>query len=106
MDRGSLEEDHPEIYSGGPTAEMYAKLDAETARYGGRLPWSGEYPFLEDAARLGFYCFWRQEGGWEKCVAEHPLAKPDLNELYRVGRWDRRSRTWTDGRVDPQSPRS
>lgn len=44
MPRERLKLDHPEISKGGPTAEMYVKLDAEIERVGGRMAWTGIWP--------------------------------------------------------------
>lgn len=88
-----LEEDDP-IYTNGPTAEMYAKFDALVEQYGGRLPWTGEYPWTTEAARLGFYCY--EDGGrLVRCAADHPKAEPDLNRLHMAAEWDKQTRTWS-----------
>ncbi len=49
-----LEEEHPDIFEGGPTEEMYEKWDAAWGDK--REPWSGEWPGKAECRELGFYC--------------------------------------------------
>lgn len=44
LDRRDLEEAHPEVFKHGPTAEMARRHAEEEAKFGGRLPWTGERP--------------------------------------------------------------
>jgi hypothetical protein len=56
MPMATLEEEHPEIYGGGPTAEMYEVYDAIVEKAGGRLPWTGLWPgsmMLEQSVAYG-----------------------------------------------------
>ena len=103
MGPDKLEQEHPDIYSNGPTDEMAAVYDAEIEKIGGRIPVSLLWPGTEDAVRLGFWCFWTEDvkvrgfispAGWRKCKMEHPKAVPDLNELARRCRWNREKRRY------------
>lgn len=88
MNRGTLEEDHPEIYNNGPTEEMYVAYDAEIERLGGRIPRGPYYPGTEDAVRLGYWCYERAGRGFIQCDESHPEASPDLNRLYANTVWN------------------
>jgi hypothetical protein len=83
-----LETDHPEIYSNGPTPEMYEILDARTEAVGGPLPWTGHYPGTEECVEFGWYCYFIPNKGFIACAADHPDASPDLNRLVVHARWD------------------
>lgn len=87
--------DEDDIEGDGPTEEMYAKFDAEVERYGGRLPWTGEYPFLDAAAALGFYCYEEPDGQLVECAADHPQAEPNLNKLNTSADWNKVTRRWS-----------
>ena len=102
LDRGTLEETHPEIYNGGPTDEMYAKWDAEWGdKY---LRWTGVWPGVVECHELGLYCrdLWKDTrepilpGGYDyaesrrrgvhwhvPCGPDDPGAHADLNRLSR-----------------------
>lgn len=97
----------PDIYKNGPTDEMYARLDAEIEKYGGPLPWTGEYPGRDACREFGLWCYWGNPqtrealptpftpgGQWLECKAEHPSATEDLNRLLQVAHWDKRLRKW------------
>jgi hypothetical protein len=86
MRRDELEEKYPEIYTQGPTAKMEAKFDAEVAKRGGYLPWTGEWPGVAECREKGWFC---QDGfgpdsRWGSfcpCPPDAPDAMPDLNRL-------------------------
>ena len=88
MDPATLEEDHPDIFSNGPTDEMYERFDAEWGPR--RLPWTGEYPGSAECREYGFWCYWDENRltPWVRCDADHPKAGPDLNRLMTSCRWD------------------
>lgn len=61
----------------------------------GRDVWSGEFPGVADAKRLGFWCYWDDDKGFVRCGPDHPEATPDLNRIHGFGaRWDRSSQRW------------
>jgi len=105
----TLEEDHFDIYENGPTDEMYDRYDAEIDKFGGPLPWTGEYPGTSDTIRFGWYSRWvsrltgnvidhlaNEPGMWQTCSKDDEGAGPDLNRLYYgEARWDRIQRKWT-----------
>lgn len=93
LDYDRLCEDHPEIYNGGPTEEMDAAFEAEIAKLGGRLPWTGEWPHVEQCRRLGWFAYF-SEGRWKPCDEGHPEAIPDMNRLLHEGRWDVKLSQW------------
>jgi hypothetical protein len=88
MDPRTLEEDHPEIYSNGPTDEMYARWDREWPR---RVPWSGEYP---GAAECRLYGFWCVGPPWKSVPEGTPDATEDLNRLLMTCRWDQQEQKY------------
>jgi len=94
MDTADLEEAHPDIYENGPTEEMSARLEIEEAKYGGRLPWTGEWPGDDACRELGLYCYWDAVKKWVPCAVDHPDARPDLNRLPRVATWSKEQRRW------------
>lgn len=73
-----------------------------------RLPWTGRWPGAEAAEGFGLWCYWGdretgeyiesifsgQVGSWLPCAADHPGARPDLNRLHELARWDRKARAW------------
>ena len=83
MDPSTLEEDHPEIYSEGPTDEMYATWDAEWAAR--RIPWSGEYPGSSECREYGFWCVGPP---WVSVPEGTPGATEDMNRLVSTCHWD------------------
>lgn len=58
-----------------------------------QLPWTGEWPGNEAAARLGLWTRWT-ELGWKECGNDHPDARPDLNRLAVLGIWDAEKGDW------------
>lgn len=112
MSASRLEEEHPLIYGNGPTEEMYAKLDEEIDKFGGRLPWSGEWPDKEACRRLGLWCYWGDRitkeprifdplstpGKWIPCGRYDIGATEDLNRLSDIAVWDKVARQWRDTR--------
>jgi hypothetical protein len=101
LDMNYLEERHPEIYSGGPTPEMYVKWNAEWGDK--RRRWTGLWPGELECYKLGLFCrdlhldgsvptaenpmkigginmLWHQP-----CKADDEGASADLNEWMRMG---------------------
>lgn len=85
MDPQTLKDEHPEIYSEGPTDEMYERFDAEWPR---RVPWSGEYPGAAECREYGFWCVGPP---WKSVPAGTLGATEDLNRLLTTCRWDQKS---------------
>lgn len=97
---------HPLIYTNGATSEMFAALDAEVAKFGGRLPWTGEWPGTAEAREFDLYVRWANPltgercdfpnppGTWVKCAKDDPGATPSLNGLHDIARWDKVQRRW------------
>jgi len=88
LNRTDMEETHPDIFENGPTEEMEARLDAEVEKYGGRLPWTGEWPDADVCREIGIYNFWGP-GGLVYCSEDHPEAGEDLNRLHMLAVWDK-----------------
>lgn len=80
-----LEADHPEIYSGGPTLEMYAKWDDFYIPR--RMRWTGFYPGTAECREYGFWCRMTPNDGWQPCDKSHPEATEDLNRLILECDW-------------------
>lgn len=75
MNISTMEEEHPDIYTNGPTDEMYERWDRE---WGHRAPaWNGVWPGKEECREYGF---WHIEG--QRVPAGTPDAREDLNRLY------------------------
>jgi hypothetical protein len=92
MDPIHLEEEYPDIYTRGPTEEMYEKFDEYITKLGGRLPWTGEWP---GAAECRLYGLWSKWGPpWIRCEPDDPGAGEDLNRLTSEYAWDKVKRTW------------
>ena len=87
IDQEFLEERHPGIHGSGPTERMYCRLDDRIDEYGGRLPWTGEWPGTDEAREFGWYCKWVDGGGWVPCSEDDPNAQPNLNKLSARSRW-------------------
>lgn len=101
----NLEEDHPEIFENGPTDDMYPAFDALVEKYGGRLPWTGEFPGSMECREFNLWCRWvdmpkdhvctrrwadcRGKHGWVTCDKSHPDAREDLNRLAEIAEWDK-----------------
>jgi hypothetical protein len=107
MDPSTLEFEHPSIFVEGPTEEMHWKRVEEEDKYGGRLPWTGEWPGVDACREFGLYCFWAdletgepkdedfgRPGKYVPCSVDHPKATEDLNRLPRVAHWDKVQRKW------------
>jgi hypothetical protein len=96
IDTSDMEEKHPEIFTGGPSDEMYAKLEAEEARFGGRLPWTGIWPGVDVCHEIGIFCAREPiDGVWHvPCGKEYVCATEDLNRIPQVARWHKESRRW------------
>lgn len=87
-----------------PTDAMYEVFDAEVDKYGGRLPWTGEYPGITQCQELGLWCYEDPETHrFVPCDADHPDKREDLTRLY-FGRyeWNKRLRRF----VDPRKPKT
>jgi hypothetical protein len=106
MDKDRLEFEHEAIYVQGPTDEMQERRAVEEDKYGGRLPWTGEWPNKDACRELGLWCYWADRetgepmdqgslpGKWQPCSKDHPMASEDLNRLVTVGVWDKVQRKW------------
>jgi hypothetical protein len=90
----TLETEHPDVFNEGPNDALYAVFDAEVDRYGGKLPWTGEYPGCEACRQFDLWCRWQDGNGWVACDREHPEAREDLNRLHQVARWHPTARAW------------
>jgi len=62
----------------------------------GKDVWSGRWPGVADAERLGWYAYFVPNGdpSWVPCGPDHPGARPDLNRLQVEGRWNPRLLRW------------
>jgi hypothetical protein len=64
----------------------------------GRDVWTGEFPGVADAIRLGWYSYFRPEYGegigWQRCPPTDPRGTPDVNRLFAEARWDRVTCRW------------
>lgn len=100
-----LEERHPDVFHNGPTEAMTQVFDAEIQKYGGRLPWTGEWPGRAECREFDLWCYWgdretqeprafEEQGRWIGCGKDHPNAKADLNALPFTARWDKVQRKW------------
>lgn len=58
----------------------------------GRDIWTGEWPGDSDAREMDIWTRWGPP--WIECDKDHPDARPDLNRLHTVGRWDREQAKW------------
>lgn len=52
-----------------------------------RMPWTGEYPNLEQCREYGFWCK-REKIGYSQCTRDTPGAMEDLNRLIIECVWD------------------
>lgn len=105
MDPDTLDRTHPDIYRNGPTPELEARLAQEEEKFGGRLPWTGEWPTDAACREFDLWCYWADartgepiewpsKGEWRRCTKDHPHACADPNRLPLVARWDREQRRW------------
>jgi hypothetical protein len=99
LDRETLEETHPEVYSNGPTDKMIAKFDAEWGVR--RMPWLEEWPGYQECCEYGFFCRqnpysklpnWqpnREHGPyWIPCDADEPEAMTYQSQLIVDCDWN------------------
>ncbi len=89
IDPFELETTHPEVYMNGPTPEIEAAHDAEIAKCGGPLPWTGEWPGRAECREFGWFC--DKDNPRRRCAADDPGATEDLNRLVWA-RWDKEAR--------------
>lgn len=54
--------------------------------------WTGVWPGDADAIAMNVWVRWGPP--WIACRGDHPDARPDLNALTTVGRWDREQKRW------------
>jgi hypothetical protein len=94
MDVENLETEHPDIYHGGPSEEMYPALDAKVTAVGGPLPWTGTWPGDAECVEYGWYSRWVEGRGWVRCEATDEGAGPDLNRLAVSTTWDTETRRY------------
>lgn len=80
--------DHPEI------KRMEANFNTEIDKYGGRLPWTGEWPGIDACQEFNLYAYCVKRKGWIPCSKDHPNASEDLNKLHTVAKWNKVSRKW------------
>lgn len=85
IDPATMKETHPQIYSGGPSDEMYAKWDKFYLPL--RMPWTGVWPGVLECREFDFWCYWEEGRGWVDCDKDHPGARENLNRLCEC-RWD------------------
>lgn len=106
IDVETMSNTHPAIYTNGPTEAMYDALAREEAKYGGRLPWTGQWPGEEEAREFDLYVRWADPatgascefpnppGTWLKCKKDDPGATASLNGLREIACWDKVQRRW------------
>lgn len=87
------------LHTGGQRLQHEGTILERTSGHDcGRDVWTGEFPGVEDARRLGWYSYFRPdygEGtGWQTCSADDPRGGPDLNRLLTEARWDRVTLRW------------
>lgn len=93
IDVASMAEDHPQLYEGGATDEMYAVYDAAVDAAGGPLPWEGVYPGTKECIEFGWHSKWT-DAGWQKAKAGDEGAGPNLNRLCAEAKWSKGKRRW------------
>jgi hypothetical protein len=49
--------------------------------------WEGYYPGTREAIKYDFWC--KPGNGWEECDRNDPEARPDLNKLHALAKWDK-----------------
>lgn len=89
MDTLTLEETQPDIYENGPTEAMHQRFEQEIEKYGGYLPWTGEWPGDAECREFGWYAKLVPGQGWVSCDRSDPAGTEDLNRLYRDAVWSR-----------------
>ena len=60
----------------------------EDAKARPRLPWTGEWPGVQEAHEYGLYAKRSPTTGWVPCLATDPEATPDLNTLMMKTKWN------------------
>ena len=85
MDMETLETEHSDIYTGGPSDEM---LDVWNEAWEHRcLPWTGVWPGQAECFEFGWYSR-KTSSGWKACSKGDVGAGPDLTRLYCDAMWD------------------
>lgn len=87
----------PEDFGDQETAsdEQWERFDAENRKYGGRIPWSGEYPGSRACREFGFWC--REVGErFVSCTIDDEGSTEDLNRLHGWSgvEWNRKTQSW------------
>lgn len=59
-----------------------------------RMPWTGWHTGQAEAIAAGLYAKLVPGKGWVPCNKEEPGARPDLNTLFSVAKWDRSQKRW------------
>lgn len=59
-----------------------------TSRQRAGLPWTGEYPGVDECRELGWYARLVVGHGWVRCDADAEGAAPDLNRLMVEATWN------------------
>jgi hypothetical protein len=92
IDPSSMEQEHPDIFTNGPTDEMCEQWNRE---WGHRsIPWSGEYPGKAECRQYGLYAKFVVGKGWQRCDRNDADATEDLNTLLVKGHWDVDTQKW------------
>jgi hypothetical protein len=87
MDVETMEFDHPDVYTGGPTQAMQVIWAAQWGHK--RLPWTGKWPGEAECEEFGWYCKEVPGKGWMPCDKDDPDCKGGhLNRLYAEAVWD------------------
>lgn len=74
------------MWSGGQRLSCLMSHDC------GEDVWTGQWPGEAEAVEMGLWCCWGPP--WIECEPGHPGARPDLNRVAIVGRWDRDRKRW------------
>lgn len=59
-----------------------------------RIPWSGEWPGVDQCREWGWYAYLHPGTGWIACAPDREGATEDLNRLYRECRWNATAQKW------------
>ena len=91
MPQDRLEQDHPDIYTGGPTGDMVDKWLVEWGHR--RMKWAGIWPGVLECREYGFWCLWGPDMtppqlGWVVVPPGTQGAKESLNTLAERTVWD------------------